>query len=207
VLRAMVASSDRSLHAGPHCEYCHAFIPCPLQREIAKQAGNGAIAVRVESMIPFDDDTEAAEGYALYQQIRIVATRMRAALTARAAERPIPLGNGRFFGRVEKQGDREYDGATVHAVISATPGLGRDVADQAVEMVATQTKFEAVVKPLVKRGKFAETKRAVFGEVERLGKMERKPTTAIEEYESGPRLVTADKPKQLTEVSEESLPF
>lgn len=195
-LREMVASSDRSLHAGPHCEYCHAFLSCPEQKALAVRAGDGQIAVRVEAMIPFDDDDEAREAYDLYQRIRVVATRMRAALTARAAERPIPLGGGRFFGPQQKQGDREYDGPAVHAVVSAIPGLGRDVADKVVEMVATQAKFETVVKPLVKRGKFAETKRAVFDAVERLGKMSRKSTTEICEYTAGPRLVTDDEPKQ-----------
>lgn len=192
-LREMMTSTDRSLHVGPWCKYCPAFIAgpgmCPEQRKIADQAGNGAIAVRVEAMIPFSNDGEAAEAYDLLQRIKTVVSRLSAALYARAAERPIPIGNGKMFGRHTVLGDREYDGPTVHAVVAEQ--LGRDVADRVVEMVASQAQFERVVKPLVKRGQFAATKKAVFGKVEELGKMQRKETIEICEYEPGPRLVAA----------------
>ncbi len=195
-LRAMMTSTDRSLHAGPWCKYCHAFLSCDEQKRLAAEAGGGALAVRVEAMIPFQDDEDAAEGYELYERVKLVAQRMRAALYARAAERPIPLRNGKMFGKHTKLGDREYDGPTVHAV--AAEMLGRDIADKVVEMVASQAQFERVVKPLVPRGKFAATAKAVFGKVEQLGKMQRKATTTIEEYEPGPRLVTVpDEPARL----------
>lgn len=192
-LREMMASTDRSLRVGRWCKYCPAFVAgpgmCPEQRKMADEAGGGALAVRVEAMIPFADDNDAADGYELWQRVKLVASRMAAALHARAAERPIPLRNGKFFGPHQKLGDREYDGPTVHAVTAEI--LGRDVADRAVEMVASQAQFERVVKPLVPRGKLAATKRAVFDEVERRGKMQRKATTVIEEYTAGPRLVEA----------------
>lgn len=192
VLRAMVASSDRSLHAGPHCEYCHAFIPCPLQREIAAQAGNGTMAVRVEAMIPFDDDAEASEAYDLYQRIRIVATRMRAALTARAAERPIPLGNGRFFGRVDKQGNERLSGDVVHAVV--TELHDRDTADRAVIRSATKKRLDEALK-----GKRGAAKKVLDVVRERGGAL-RTAGSEITEYEAGLKLVTTDdEPKQLTD--------
>lgn len=206
-LREMMTSTDRSLHAGKWCKYCPAFVAgpglCPEQKRLAEQAGGGEIALRVEAMIPFADDEDAADAYELRQQIRTLLTRIDAALYARAAERPIPLRNGKMFGPHKKLGNREYDGPTVHAVASEV--LGRDVADKVVEMVASQAQFERVVKPLVPRGKFAATQKAVFGEVEKRGKMQRKETTAIEEYDPGPRLV-ADEPEQLPEVVVES-PF
>lgn len=200
-LREMMTSVSRELHAGPWCKYCHAFLSCDEQKRLAAEAGGGAMAVRVEAMIPFHDDEDAAEAYDLYERVRLVARRMRDALYARAAERPIPLRNGKMFGPHTKLGDREYDGPTVHAV--AAEVLGRDVADKVVEMVASQAQFERVVKPLVPHGKFSATARAVFGKVEQLGKMDRKKTTTIEEYEPGPRLVEAPaEPKALAEVSE-----
>jgi hypothetical protein len=208
-LREMMTSTSRELVTGKHCKYCHAFISCPEQRRLAEEAGGGAIAMRVESMIPFGNDEDAADAYDLLQRIKTVQTRLSAALYARAAERPIPLRNGRMFGPHAKLGDREYDGPTVHAVVAAMPELGRDVADKVVEMVASQAQFERVVKPLVKRGQFAATKKAVFGEVERLGKMARKETVTIEEYEPTLHVVApeTDEPKQLTNGSAESSPF
>jgi len=199
-LREMMTSSDRSLHAGPWCKYCHAFLSCDVQKQFAAEAGGGALAVRVEAMIPLQNDEDAAEAYELYERVKLVAQRMRAALYARAAERPIPLRNGKMFGAHTKLGDREYDGPTVHAV--AAEVLGRDVADKVVEMVASQAQFERVVKPLVPRGKLAATKRAVFGEVEKRGKMQRKETTEIGEFVPELRLVAPDEPApQLPEVT------
>lgn len=210
-LRDMMTSTDKTLHIGKWCKYCPAFVAgpgmCPEQKKLAEDAGSGAIAVRVESMIPFSNDDDAADAYDLLQRIRTVQTRLQAALYARAAERPIRLRNGRVFGPHQKLGDREYDGPTVHAVVAAIPELGRDVADKVVEMVASQAQFERVVKPLVPRGKLAETKRKVFGEVEARGKMQRKQTTVIEEYDATPRLVASDEePKQLPETVADS-PF
>lgn len=202
-LRDMMTSSDRSLHVGPWCKYCHAFtardgqVQCPEQRKLAESAGGGELAVRVESMIPFSNDEDAADAYELMKRVGTLYGRMKAALAARAAERPIPLRSGRMFGPVQKQGNREYDGKLVHAV--ATEMLGRDVADQVVEMVATQTRFEEVVKPLVKRGAFAAKKKAVFDAVEARGGLHRKATTTIEEYDVGPRLVTDDEPEAVIE--------
>ncbi len=204
VLRGMMTSSDRSLRTGPWCEYCAAFMSCPEQKQLARQAGSGEIAMRVESMIPFADDGDAAEAYDLYRRIRIVATRIQAALYARAAERPIPLGRGKFFGRHEKLGDREYDGTIVHRVVAEQ--LGRDIADQVVEMTSSQARFERIVKPLAERGKFAALKRAVFAEVDRLGGMTRKRTTMIEEYDAGPKLIAAPEPEAPESVPDDQLP-
>lgn len=199
VLRGMMTSSDRSLHTGPWCEYCHAFTSCPEQKQLALQAGGGEIAVRVESMIPFSDDGDAAEAYDLYQRIRIVATRLRSALYARAAERPIPLGGGRFFGRVDKQGNEKLDGDVVwHAVRTLYPG----VENQAVIRTATKTRLEEALKG--RRGAM----RKVLELVRECGGATRNPGTAIEEYEAGPRLVASDDDnKQLPEVVADRSPF
>ena len=197
-LQALVTSVDRSLATGKHCKYCPAFLACPEQQRLGEEASGGALAVRVETMIPFENDDDARSAYDLRGQVRMFLQRLEAALFARAADRPIPLGGGRMFGRHEVLGDREYDGPTVHAV--AAEVLGRDVADQVVEMVASQAQFERVVKPLVARGKFAATKRAVFDEVARRGKMERKKKTEIGEFTPSLQLVSGSEPaEQVTE--------
>ncbi len=195
-LREMLTSSDRGLHTGPWCEYCHAFLACPEQKVLALRAGNGEIALRVESMIPFHGDAEATEGYALYQQVRIVATRMRAALTARAIERPIPLGSGRFFGRVDKQGNEKLDGDTVHRVV--TQLHDRETADRAVIRSATKTRLDDALKG--KRG----AAKAVLDAVRTAGGATRSAGSEIAEYDAGPRLVVSadNEPKQLAAPAE-----
>lgn len=191
-LRALVTSTDRTLTTGRHCKYCPAFLACPEQKQLGDDAGGGALAVQVETMIPFERDDDARAAYELRAKVRVFLQRLDAALFARAAERPIPLGNGRMFGKHTTLGDREYDGPAVHAVVAAHRQLGRDVADKVVEMIASQAQFERVVKPLVKRGKFAAIAREVFGEVERIGKMQRKERTEVSEFT--PTLQLAEAP-------------
>lgn len=210
-LQSLMTSTDRTLRMGKHCKYCPAFLaPCPEQQKIGEDAAGGALAVRVEAMIPFERDDDARRAYELRGQVRLFLQRLEAALFARAAERPIPLGGGRMWGKRTVPGDRKYDGATVHAVVAARPDLGRDVADKVVEMTASQAQFERVVKPLVKRGKFAATQREVFDEVERLGGMKRKPTETFEEFTPELQLAPgepADEPADTTPTEGATSPF
>lgn len=183
-LRAMMTSSDRTLQTGKHCKYCPAFLSCPDQQRLANEASGGALAIRVESMIPFANDDDAAAAYQLLGRIRTLTTRINAAIHARAAERPIPLGNGRMFGRVEKPGNERLDGDVVYEVTKELHG--QEVADLAVERKATKTRLESALK-----GKRGAAKK-VLDVVRERGGVERKMTTAIEEYDSGPRLVTGE---------------
>lgn len=179
---------------GRHCRWCPAFDACPQQEElralVRRDDEDPELALSM-----FVDDDSASDVHELWKRIGILHKRIGQQLYAHAASRPIRLRNGKLFGPHQKPGDREYDGAMVHTVAAET--LGRDVADQVVEMVASQAKFERVVKPLVPRGKFAATKRAVFDEVDKRGGMRRPVVTTIEEYDPGLRLV-ADEPSTTT---------
>lgn len=196
-LKALFASSDRSLKVSAHCKHCHAFHDCPEQKKLAAEAGGGALAVRVEAMVPFENDDDAAAAYELLSRIGTLYGRLKGALAARAKERPFKLRSGKMYGLHERQGDREYDGRVVHEV--ATKILGREIADKIVEMTSTQVKFKEVVQAVIPRGKFAAKQREVFEEVEKRGGLTRKKTTVVEEYDAGPRIV-ADEQKMITEV-------
>jgi hypothetical protein len=198
VLRAAVVSQDKSLRINKHCKYCPGFHDCAEQKRLAADAGGGALAMRVEAMVPFENDVEAADAYDLMKRIGILYGRIKAALTARAIERPIPLGNGRFFGPQAKQGNEKLDGDTVHAVVAELHD--RDTADRAVIRSATKVRLEAALK-----GKRGAAKR-VLDVVRERGGATRSAGTEICEYTAGPRLVTDDEPKQLTEAVSDS-PF
>lgn len=185
------------LTTGRWCRWCPAFNACPEQRALAALTSRPDDDPELALVTTVIDDDDAPAVYQLYKRIGILKKRIEETLYAMAARRPIPIGGGKFFGKHVVKGDREYDGPTVHAVVAANPELGRDVADKVVEMIATQAQFERVVKPLVKRGKFAATARAVFGEVERQGKMQRKETTEIGEFVPELRLVEPEQVKQL----------
>lgn len=185
-LRDMLASGDRSLHVGPWCKYCHAFLAgpgfCPEQAALAKQAGGGELAVRVEAMIPFASDEDAAAAKELLERIGVLYGRLKAALYARAAERPIPLGGGRMFGRLDKLGNEKLDGDKVHAVVKEMHGQA--AADAAAIRTATKKRLEEALKG--KRGAV----KVVLEAVRARGGSERKSGYEITEYVAGPRLVT-----------------
>lgn len=187
-------------HAGRWCRWCPAFNACPQQRELRDLVVQDDDHPELATQI-FVDDQSAADVYALWKRIGILHKRIGQQLYAHAANQPIPLTNGKVFGRRETMGDREYDGAKVHEVISQIEGLGRDVADRVVTMSLTQARFDEVIKPLVPRGKLASTKRAVFGEVERRGGMTRKTTTTIDEHL--PQKVLEDRPNHLKVVTDD----
>lgn len=193
------AGRPPEFHTGRWCRWCPAYNACPEQRRLSTlvQRPDDDPELALVTMAIDDDDAPAL--YALYKRIGILKKRIEETLYAIAARQPIPIGGGKMFGRHTVMGDREYDGPTVHAVAAAQ--LGRDVADQVVEMIASQAQFERVVKPIVPRGKFAAAKRAVFDEVQRLGKMQRVEKTEIGEFTPELRLVDPELPApQVSEV-------
>lgn len=176
------AGSPPTFTTGRWCRWCPAFNACPEQRRLRSLVQRSDDDPELALVTTVIDDSDAPTVYALYKRIGILKKRIEETLYAMAARRPIPIGGGKMFGRHTVKGDREYDGSAVHAVVAAHPELGRDVADRVVEMTASQAQFERIVKPLVKRGKFAATARAVFGEVERQGKMQRVEKIEIGEF-------------------------
>jgi hypothetical protein len=191
-LRGMMTSSDRTIRVNKHCKYCHAFLFCPEQKRFGEEAAGGALAVRVEAMIPFANDDDAADAFELLQRVKMFAARLTAAVYARAAERPIPLRNGKMFGAVAKQGNEKLDGDMVYEVMKELHGQTR--ADRAVARVATKKQLAMAIVGLP--GAKAKNELAVLTAVRERGGATRSAGTAIEEYTPGPRLVT-DEPAAL----------
>jgi hypothetical protein len=168
-----------AFNIGRWCRWCNAFSNCPKQDEL-------------KSLAKLDDDhpeidllryQDAADVFDLWKRVGILHKRLGQQIYAQAAREPIKLRSGKVFGKVISEGNRVYDGAKVHAAISAHPELGREVADMAVVMSVSQTRFDEVVKPLVKRGQFAKIQKAVFDAVEADGGMTRKTKESFEEYD------------------------
>lgn len=183
---------------GRHCRWCPAFEDCPKQKELR------ALVVRDEedpelALSTFVDDQSAADVLQLWKRIGILHKRIGEQLYRHAAVRPIHAGPGRMFGKVIKEGNERLDGDKVHEAVAQL--FGPELADRAVVRHATKTRLESTLKG--KRGAVP----AVLKLVRERGGSERKATTAIEEYEIGPRLVTDDEDtKQLPEAVAEA-PF
>jgi hypothetical protein len=187
-----------SFNTGRHCRWCPAFAACPKQAELRAlvQLDDEHPELALSTLV---DDETAADVYELYKRIGILHKRIGQQLYAHAAVRPIPIGNGKMFGKHEKLGNERLSGDVVYQVVKAHHGQA--IADAAVTREATKTKLEATLKG--KRG----AAKAVLAEVRELGGATRKAGETIGEYEAGPRLVTdTEEPKQIEEAAHAS-PF
>jgi CRISPR/Cas system-associated exonuclease Cas4 (RecB family) len=187
---AAASDHERYVATGPHCKYCPAYLSCPRQKELKQQTATGVIALRVESMIPLERDEDAADAYELLRQVGLLQQRLRAAIYARAGERPIPLHNGKVLGTRTKNGNDKLDGDIVYEVIKAK--YGQSIADAAVVRTATKKRLrDALV--FVGAKSVAAAEREVLAIVKDKGGIENKPKTVIEEYEPQPLLKVVNK--------------
>lgn len=160
---------------GRHCTYCPAFAACP-----AKQAL--ALTLRGEQGMRLDlnDDDDAADAVEFRDKVRMLLKRLDAAVHARAAERPIPLKDGRVMGPVTKPGNEKLDGDAVWRVVSERHG--RDIADTAVIRSATKSRLKEALQ-FAGVAAVAKAEREILEAVRAVGGASRKETTSIEVYE------------------------
>jgi hypothetical protein len=164
---------------GPGCRYCPGAHVCPAKTALVRRLVTGGEADELELMMPLDDDT-ARIAYERLGHARNLLKRVENALHARAAERPIPLGGGRFFGMRKTRGNEELDGETVHAVLVERYGV--QTADTAVTREATKKSLEDALRFVAPKGKLTATKDAVLKEVRDRGGAKRKDKTSLTEF-------------------------
>jgi hypothetical protein len=172
----------RYLAIGPHCKYCEAFHDCPLQKALIVDVESGLISMRVED--PFSDDEEAQWALDLLGEIKLIQTRIHAALAARATARPIPLRDGQMWGPRETLGSTKLDASIVYEVVRELHGA--PIAEIAAPRKATQKAIREALE-------FVDgDPKALLEVVKARGGSKRDTTTTIEAYEPGPRLVAGD---------------
>lgn len=135
---------------GPHCKHCPAFLGCPAQAATVAMMRAADANERVEALIPFPDDEAAADAYRFLGQLRMLTSRLGGAISARARERPIPLGEDRAYGLVATRGVERVDAATVRAVVRDV--YGDELADAVVELKTTKTRINDVARLAKTRG-------------------------------------------------------
>jgi hypothetical protein len=200
--RRQLREGTLKLTTGSHCRYCPAFmgpdgVACPEQRRLQDELTGGLVEQRVEALIPFNDDDEANIAYELLPQIQMLAKRLRTALFARAAERPIPLRNGKMFGYDEenaKRPNKKLDGDITYDVLRKMHG--QEFADAATKRVATQSSIEDAIKAAGMKP-IAAKKKAILDVVDaRNGVIQGPPKAKIQEFvpQSHLRLVAGGKP-------------
>jgi hypothetical protein len=163
------------VNEGSWCTYCPALAACPAKQALALMARN-------EPPLSWDlaDDRTAADAYDFAARVRQLLKRLDGAIYARAAERPIPLNDGRVLSQVTAQGNETLDGDVMWRVVAEKHG--RDIADAAVIRSATKKRLKEALQ-LANVESVAKAERDVLEAVRAAGGSERKETTRIEAVE------------------------
>ncbi len=173
---------------GSWCKYCPAAHVCPAKVALVRRLVSGAEADELSMLIPLDDET-ARIAYERLGYARNLLKRIEAAVYARAAESPIPLGDGKFLGQHQKVGNEKLDGDVTYEVIRAT--YGQAIADQAVERRATKSGIKAALKT-AGAAPLSKAESAVLSAVRAAGGATRETSETIGEYIAAPQLVTSN---------------
>ncbi len=171
------------LATGKHCKYCEAFIAngnlCPKWAEFKKDSMS-ELPLKVEMALPLASDDDARWAVEVLERVDMFRTRLKAVIMARAAERPIPLADGRIYGKVQKLGKREIDADAAYALVRQK--YGQEVADKSVQRKVAQKWIEDALKEAGVPGA-KKAKDELVKQLEAAGAVKREEKTAIEVYE------------------------
>jgi hypothetical protein len=168
------AAADPKPVIGRQCRYCNAFNACPAQADLRVDVDR-SLPMRVEASLPYHDDGTAADAFDLLSRVELLAKRMRAALYARAAEKPIPLNDGRVLGPVEKMSATEIDVQRGYQVL--LDKYGPQIASECLTQKLTQAGIDRALK------KHGHDKRAAMKALADAGAAKRETRTTIEPHE------------------------
>jgi hypothetical protein len=165
---------------GPWCQYCPAFAACPAKTALLVRLADGTEAQSLELMLPLTQEM-ASVAYQRLQHAKQLLKRVESALYEFASREPIPIGDGRWFGRVTEDGNEQLDGDVVWTVLSER--YGTQIADHAVQRTATKSRVREVIRSqLTEPRTLSKTERAVLQEVRARGGASRPTRTSITEY-------------------------
>jgi hypothetical protein len=164
---------------GRQCKYCPAAHACPAKVALVRRLVTGGEADALEMMTPLDGDT-AREAYIRLGHAKNLLKRIERALYAHAAETPISLGGGRFFGKRTRLGNESLDGDVVYSVLREAHG--QKVADLAVTREATKKSLRAALATVTPKGGLASAEKQTLDEIRSRGGSRREEREVVEEF-------------------------
>jgi len=167
------------LVTGTHCRYCSAFHDCAAQKSLALDVRSGDADMRIAA-ISLESDEDAAKAYEFLKRVKMLSARLSTIVHARGAQKPFPVGDGRWFGKHASLGNTEIDADIAYDVIRAKHGQG--IADAAVSRKATQSGIEKALELVGAKGEVAGLKRDVMKAIKDLGGSKRKESERVEEF-------------------------
>jgi hypothetical protein len=147
-----------TVHEGTHCDFCPAWAHCPAKGAAIARLGSGKVLEPLASLLPFTPE-QAGHAYqkigALKGLIRRIDDEIKRALDQFGS---LPLPGGGYVQRVQAEGNEELDGHVLHRVVTAE--LGREWADQSVELAATKERLKRVLTSAQELGIIPPRRRA-----------------------------------------------
>lgn len=131
---------------GAHCRYCPARVSCPAQMSLVRELAEHP-AGESEDIKKAITPELVRSAYERYRVVKAALANAGAALKAYAAEYPIDLGDGLWYGEKVTQPE-ELDGEVAFEVISEQLGLA--AARAACEMTTSKEAIKRVVRPFAK---------------------------------------------------------
>lgn len=179
---ALVASGNPSAYEveGSHCKYCNAFAACSLKRGLALEIRSGTADMRLAEIASLDSDEDAARAYEFLQRAKMLTARLSAMVYARGAQKPFPIGDGKFFGKHATAGQTKLDADITYEVVREKHGQG--IADAAVTRKASQAGIKRALELVGAKGEVAKLSADVLAEVKKRGGAKKEPGETIDEF-------------------------
>lgn len=136
-----------SVATGRHCRYCPAFHACPAQVALVRQAAAAPEDLE-RKLAELITPENAAKAYHRIAEVQMVLDRVMKQIKALAEKAPIPLGNNRMLGPVERT--RESIVAE-KALPILREHFGDEVAEAAAEVAITKTRLRDALRGYAQR--------------------------------------------------------
>lgn len=165
---------------GSWCKHCSSKHVCPSKAGLLVQVAEKGLAVIGDTeMTP----QRAAQAYEQIVRIEQLVKDARARLNTYVEEQgPIDLGDGRMFGRYEKEGNRKLDAEkAIQAIREVVGESSREFEAMAIERSTSQAAIERAAKSLGQ----PKLKLAVMKRLEAIGGVRKEMKYPVGEFPSG----------------------
>lgn len=170
-----------SVTTGRHCRYCPAFHSCPAQVALARQVA--AAPYELDRQLAELITTEnAAKAYHRIAQVQMVLDRVKKQIHALAEKEPIPLGNGRMLGPVERSRE-SIVGEKAMPILREH--FGAEVAEAAIEISITKGRLKNALQSYAKQtgSKITHVERQALDLLRKSGGVSVSTSRMVAEYE------------------------
>jgi hypothetical protein len=177
-----IGGEDIAVHSGPWCRYCPCIASCPAKTGLVRVLASSpsTLVDQAAALTP----ASAAVAYHKVKEAEHILEQIKHSLKLYAETQPINLGEGWWYGQIEKQ-EEKIDAGVAYPLLKAR--FGDAVADAAVKMSLPKSAIEDIAraeaqKTGMKRGAISETRDAIMSEIRSRGGIKTTSWTAVQPF-------------------------